>query len=199
MITGPKYKICRRLGPGVYEKCQTQKFATSEAGKTKKRGKALSDYGLQLLDKQRIRFSYGVSERQFGRYVKESMETSGSAAEHLFDKIETRLDNVIYRAGIAHTRALARQMVTHGHFTVNGKKLDVPSYQVKIGDKITVRDGSKNKVLFAELGKKMKNHVTPEWLKFDSEKGVAEVKARPKLGTGGETLNFPAVIEFYSR
>jgi small subunit ribosomal protein S4 len=93
---------------------------------------------------------------------------------------------------------LARQMVTHGHFTVNGKRLDVPSYEVKIGDKIAIRDGSKNKALFAEMGKKMKNHVTPEWLKFDSEKAVGEMKARPKLGTA-EALNFPAVIEFYSR
>ena len=198
MITGPKYKICRRLGPGVYEKCQTQKFTVSEASRGKvKRGKAMSDYGLQLLDKQRIRFSYGLSERQFSRYVKESMASHGSAADHLFQKIETRLDNVIYRLGLAHTRALARQMVTHGHFTVNGKRVNVPSFAVRPNDKISIREGSRNKILFADLAKKLKGHVNPEWLKFDVEKNIAIVSGHPKIA--GELLNFPAVIEFYSR
>src|SRR3990170_219041 len=198
MITGPKYKICRRLGPGVYEKCQTQKFAASEAGRGKtKRGKALSDYGIQLLDKQRIRFSYGLSERQFARYVKEAMASHGSAADHLFDKIETRLDNTIYRLGIAHTRALARQMVTHGHFTVNDKRVNIPSFTVRPNDKISIREGSLNKTLFQDLAKKLKGHVNPLWLKFDVEKNVALVSGHPKIA--GEALNFPAVIEFYSR
>src|SRR3990170_3104360 len=90
MITGAKYKICRRLGPGVYEKCQTQKFTISEArkGKSKKRGKAMSDYGLQLWEKKRVRFSYGISGKQFTKYVKEAMEAKGSAADHLYEKIE---------------------------------------------------------------------------------------------------------------
>src|SRR3989304_7718772 len=199
MITGPKYKICRRLGPGVYEKCQPQKFTISEASRGKvRRGKAMSDYGIQLLDKQKIRFSYGLSERQFARYVKESRASHGSAADHLFAKIETRLDNVIYRLGIAHTRALARQMVTHGHFTVNGKRINVPSYEVKVGDKISIREGSKNKTLFQDLAKKLRGHITPAWLRLDIEKNVAEVLAHPKM-VSGEMLNFPAVIEFYSR
>ncbi|HEY4715280.1 MAG TPA: 30S ribosomal protein S4 [Candidatus Paceibacterota bacterium] len=198
MITGPKYKICRRLGPGVYEKCQTQKFTISEASRGKvRRGKAMSDYGLQLLDKQRIRFSYGLSERQFARYVKESMASHGSAADHLFAKIETRLDNVIYRLGIAHTRALARQMVTHGHFTVNDKRVNIPSFTVRPNDKISIREGSLNKTLFQDLAKKLKGHVNPLWLKFDVEKNVALVSGHPKIA--GEALNFPAVIEFYSR
>src|SRR3990172_12015651 len=103
MITGAKYKICRRLGPGVYEKCQTQKFTISEAGRGKvRRRKTMSDYGNQLLDKQRIRFSYGLSERQFAKYVKEAMKSHGSATNHLFEKVETRLDNTIYRLGLAH-------------------------------------------------------------------------------------------------
>jgi small subunit ribosomal protein S4 len=199
MITGPKYKICRRLGPGIYEKCQTQKFTVSEArkGKTKKRGKALSDYGNQLLDKQRIRFSYGVSGKQFSRYVKESMASHGSAAEHLYEKVERRLDNVIYRVGLAHTRALARQMVTHGHFTVNGHRLDVPSYSVRPGDKIAIREGSKGKAFFQDLEKKLKNSAVPEWLKIDSATGTAEVKALPK--NKESLLDFGSVIEFYSR
>ena len=199
MITGPKYKICRRLGPGVYEKCQTQKFTISEAGRGKvRRRKTMSDYGNQLLDKQRIRFSYGLSERQFAKYVKEAMKSHGSATNHLFEKVETRLDNTIYRLGLAHTRALSRQMVTHGHFTVNGKRVNVPSFQVKPGDKISIREGSRNKALFQDLAKKLKGHINPEWLRFDIEKNLAEVLGRPKM-VAGEMLNFPSVIEFYSR
>jgi small subunit ribosomal protein S4 len=126
------------------------------------------------------------------------MESHGSAADQLFGKIETRLDNVIFRLGIAHTRALARQMVTHGHFTINGKRINVPSYQVKVGDKLSIREGSKTKVLFADMEKKQKGHISPEWLKYNVEKNVAEVTGHPKMITG-DMLNFPAVIEFYSR
>ena len=117
MIQGPKFKICRRLGPGVHEKCQTQRFVLSVArrGKTKlgaKKPKALSDFGLQLIEKQKIRFSYGISEKQFSNYVKSSTGEKGvSPSEALYEKLESRLDNVIYRLGIAHTRPLARQIV----------------------------------------------------------------------------------------
>src|SRR6185436_9532268 len=168
MINGPKYKICRRLGPGVYEKCQTQKFVASQArhaNKGGKRPKALSDFGTQLIEKQKARFSYGLTERQFSNYVKKATEVKGgNAPELLFGYMETRLDNVVYRFGVAHTRSLARQMVSHGHFVVNGKKLTVPSYQVRPGDVISVREGSRKSPLFQDLGKKLKNYSAPAWL-----------------------------------
>lgn len=200
MITGPKYKLCRRLGP-VHEKCQTQKFTLSESKKTKRRDKkpkSVSDFGSQLIEKQKIRFSYGVSEKQFYNYVKEASETKGvNIADKLHEVLESRLDNVVYRLGLANTRPLARQMVSHGHFVVNGKKTTVPSYRIRMGDVITVREGSRSSVLFAELDKKAKNYTLPQWLKFDPAKFEAGVTAKPK---NNETfLNFNTVLEFYSR
>ncbi|MBP6884230.1 MAG: 30S ribosomal protein S4 [Candidatus Pacebacteria bacterium] len=204
MKIGPKYKIARRLGPAVFEKTQTQKFALSEArhaaGKRKdKRGKALSDFGLQLIEKQRVRFSYGITERQLSNYVNKSIDTKGgNPAEKLFASLESRLDNVVYRLGIAHTRRLARQMVSHGHFVVNGKRTKVPSHTVSIGDVITAREGSKKSVLFANLPKKLENYSVPKWLKFDAENIKATVEGTPVLESGS-AINLNAVFEFYSR
>jgi small subunit ribosomal protein S4 len=203
MKIGPKYKIARRLGPAVFEKTQTQKFALSEArhaaGKKKdKRSKALSDFGLQLIEKQRVRFSYGITERQLGNYVQKAIETKGNPAENLFASLESRLDNVVYRLGIAHTRRLARQMVSHGHFIVNGKRTTVPSYAVKSGDVVTAREGSRKSVLFTELPTKLKNYSSPKWLKFDIDNVKAEVVGVPVLESGS-AINLNAVFEFYSR
>src|SRR5690606_40724543 len=124
MQTGPKYKICRRLGSHIYEKCQTQKFQLSEARKGKGmrggRRRNVSEYGEQLLEKQRVRFTYGLKERQFASYVKKATGTAAVPAEELYQSLERRLDNVIYRLGLAPSRAYARQLVSHGHITVNG-------------------------------------------------------------------------------
>ncbi len=201
ITTGSKYKICRRLGPGVYEKCQTQKFVQSQARrskKTNKKPKTITGYGLQLIEKQKIRFSYGIREKQFSNYVKEAVSAKGSnATEKLYEALESRLDNVIYRLGIAHTRALARQMVSHGHFVVNNHKITIPSFKVKEGDVIQVREGSKGSVLFTNLAQKLKDYSTPTWLTFDAEKLEAKVVGKPK---NNETfLNFNTVLEFYSR
>lgn len=203
MQIGPRYKIARRLGPAVFEKTQTQKFQLSEARHAKKKGdkrpKALSDFGLQLIEKQRVRFSYGITERQLSNYVAKASETKGgNTAEKLYGLLETRLDNAVYRLGIAHTRRLARQMVSHGHFLVNGKRTTVPSYPVKIGDIITPREGSKKSVLFANIPKKLENYSVPKWLKFDGDKLTAEVVGGPALETGG-AFNLNTVLEYYSR
>jgi len=203
MINGPKYKICRRLGPGVYEKCQTQKFVMSQArrgaGKTiGKRPKALSDFGLGLIEKQRIRFTYGLNEKQFSNYVKSASAAKGAhASQTLREMLELRLDNAVYRMGLAHTRALARQMVSHGHFLVNGSRTKIPSYKIRPGDIITVREGSRGSALFADLDKKLKNYSTPNWLSFDPAKMEGVVKSKPADVDG--FLNFNAVLEFYSR
>jgi len=203
MKIGPKYKIARRLGPAVFEKTQTQKFQLSEARharkKSDKRPKALSDFGVQLIEKQRVRFSYGITERQLGNYVNKASEMKGvNTGEKLYGLLESRLDNVVYRLGIAHTRRLARQMVSHGHFVVNGKRTTVPSYAVKIGDVITVREGSRKSVLFTELATKLKSYSTPKWLRFDVEKLEAKVEGTPVLEVGG-AFNLNTVLEYYSR
>ncbi len=190
------------MGPGVYEKCQTQKFVQSQARrsnkKTNKKPKTITGYGLQLIEKQKIRFSYGIREKQFSNYVKEAVATKGMAAtDKLYEVLESRLDNVIYRLGIAHTRALARQMVSHGHFVINNHKVTVPSHKVKEGDVIKVREGSRGSVLFIGLAQKLKDYSTPAWLTFDAEKLEAKVVGKPK--NSDTFLNFNTVLEFYSR
>ena len=132
MKTGPRYKICKRLGNGVFEKCQTQKFTLSESRRSfqGRRPRQISDYGKQLLEKQRVRFTYGITEQQFVNYVNSATKKEGDAAATLLSTLERRLDNVVYRLGLAPTRRAARQMVVHGHILVNGKKAAIPSHVV---------------------------------------------------------------------
>ncbi len=202
MKTVQKYKICRRLGVGVFEKCQTAKFVQSEARHAKaskgKRPKPLSGYALQFIEKQKVRFMYGISEGQFSNYVNEAVGHKGTlATEQLFEFLETRLDNVTYRLGLAHTRRLSRQMVSHGHITINGKKTTVASTRVKVGDIIAVREGSKKSPLFADMVKKLKEYTLPNWLSFDAEKLSGSIQGKPKNIEAFLDLN--TVLEFYSR
>jgi len=198
-----KYKIARRLGAGVYDKTQSQKFMLSEQKRFKsstRRPKRPSDYGLSLIQKQRVRFAYGVSEKQFSNYVKKAFAGAKRGfvpADALFRSVEKRLDNTMYRAGFAGTRATARQLVSHGHFVVNGKKTTIPSYQVKKGDVITLREGSVAKIVFADLEERLTKTKQPDWLSVDAKKKQVEVVADPK--NPEPFFNFQAVIEFYSR
>ena len=202
MITKPKFKICRRLGPGVYDKCQTVKFSTS-SGKfagpgAMRRPKAQSEYGAQLIEKQKIRFSYGITERQLSNYVKKATHLkSAGTAEKFYEELESRLDNVIYRMGLAPSRRAARQMVSHGHFIVNDKKVTVPSFAVKQGDAIKIREGSKSSKLFEGIVEKNKDYVVPAWLSFDFAKLEGMIQGKPKRTETFIDLN--AVLEFYSR
>jgi small subunit ribosomal protein S4 len=202
MKIGPKYKIARRLGADVFEKTQTQKFALSEARKGKssksKRPKTLTDYGKQMRNKQRVRLSYRISEKQFGNYIKAAMAKKGvNSAQKLYEDLESRLDNIVYRSGFAITRGLARQMVSHGHIDVNGRRVTIPSYRTSAGDKITIRERSRTKPLFNELEKNIAASNTPAWLKFDSEKKEVSVSGKPVNTEVALDLN--SVIEFYSR
>jgi small subunit ribosomal protein S4 len=201
MKTIKKYKMCRRLGAGMFEKCQTQKFTQVEGkGKNAKGGrpKTPSGYGLQLIEKQKVRFSYGISERQLQNYVKAASHAKGIAVtDKLNELLENRLDNVVYRLGFTQSRRLARQMVSHGHFTVNGVKSTIPSQQVHIGDIIAVREGSRGSVLFTDFAKKIKGYTWPTWLKLSPEQLQAEVVAKPK--NDEQFLKFDTVLEFYSR
>lgn len=193
--------MCRRLGPGVFEKCQRQQYTQSEMKKSKntgKRPKQLSDYGRQLIEKQKVRFSYGISEKQLRNYVDKATNTKGmSVTDKLSELLETRLDNVVYRLGIAPTRRMARQLVSHGHITVGGTKVTVPSFTVRVGDIIAVREGSQGSAAFADMKKKLETHTTPAWLKFSVENLQAEVVAKPK--NDEQFLQLDTVLEFYSR
>jgi len=202
MINRPKYKIARRLGAGIFDKTQSQKFALSEAKrKVEKRSRAGSEYGAQLLEKQKARYFYGINERQFAKYVKEAINSKGSSAdENLFVRLETRLDNVVYKIGLAKTRQAARQMVSHGHILVNGVKTTIPSFNVSIGDKLGVRVGSLKSKLFTNLKEEIKDRtITPSWLKFDIEKMSGDVQGLPKLIKSELIYDVSAILEFYRR
>jgi small subunit ribosomal protein S4 len=197
MYQEKKYKLARRLGAGVFEKAQTPKFAASQArrGKQEGSGKRPTDYGLQLIEKQRVRVMYGVLERQFRNYVRASLETA-TPAMTLFELLETRLDNVICRLGFAPTRRMARQMVAHGHIMVNGSRTKVPSHAVHLNDVITVREGSKKNSIFSNAEAMTRSSIVP-WLSMDIQQLRAVVKGRP--ADPDPFLNFQSVIEFYSR
>ncbi len=202
MITGPKYKIARRLGAPIFEKTQTQKYALHLERKGKKRGfsKAKSEYGIQMNEKQKARFTYGLSERQFSNYVKEALlKKDSNTSQIIFEFLETRLDNVLYRLGFSGTRLGGRQIVSHGHIMVNGRKVDTPSKRVVIGDKIEISPRSTKKTIFENLDEKTKNVVVPSWLKYDPTKKIAEVQGKPQLVKTENMFDLNAVIEFYSR
>ena len=204
MKIGPKFKIARRLGSPIFEKTQNSKFKTNQERKSKsKRGRmgGVSEYGRALLEKQKARFSYGVSEKQFGNYVKKILEKKSPVepTKRLFQSLERRLDNVVYRLGLAKTRLGARQMVSHGHICVNGRKVTIPSLNVYVGDKITIRAGSQSKPLFATLEERVGEIELPSWLKFDfkSKEGVIEALPEPSADT--LLFDLAAVLEFYKR
>lgn len=195
-----KYKICKRLGSSVFEQCQTQKFTLSEArsSKMRRRRRNVSDYGKQLLEKQKLRFTYGLTEKQLTKYVNEA-NNNPEPRLALNKLLELRLDNIIYRVGLTPTRRSARQLASHGHITVNGKKTNVPSRQLKIGDAIAVREGSKDSPLFAEIIKGEKTEALPNWLVFDAKNLSGQVKGEPVISVGDSLIDYSAVFEYYSR
>ncbi len=200
MLSKAKYKLCKRLGGALFEKCQTQKYALSEARarKSKGRKRQMSDYGRQLIEKQKVRFAYGITEKQLRKYVHESMKAQDTVST-LNQKLEMRLDNVVYKLGFAPTRRAARQMVNHGHITVNGRKLNIPSHILKVGDVVAVREGSKARTLFSQLMETISKHKTEEWLNLDAKKLSGEVKALPSFEADKSIFDFVSVFEFYSR
>ncbi len=205
MKTGPKFKICRRLGDRIFPKCQTTKFEISGTGAAKggkaggHRSRSASDYGSQLREKQKARYTYGVNERQFRNYVRRSREIkTGNPLVNLGQLVESRLDNVVYRLGLVPSRAFARQVIGHGHILVNGRRLNIPSYNVAVGDVVSVRAGSRDNGVFRELAARLKEYEPPAWLLYTDDK-EAKVVARPTLEAGESNLNFSAIIDFYSR
>jgi small subunit ribosomal protein S4 len=206
MIIGPRYKIARRLGAHIFDKTQSPKFALSEARheKNKKRGSRRgnpTNFARQLLEKQKIRFGYGVGEKQMRRYVQEASTRIGGKepALRFLELLEMRLDNAVYRAGFAASRRQARQLVTHGHFTVNGKRLNVPSYQVAIGDVIAVREGSKKSAFF-EIGKeRLTLAKEPNWMVVDESALSLTIMGTPDTENTEAMADLNAVMEFSSR
>ncbi|MCR4311548.1 MAG: 30S ribosomal protein S4 [Candidatus Taylorbacteria bacterium] len=201
MINKPQYKIARRLGTGLFEKTQTQKFALREGQRkvVSKRPKAKSAFGNQLLEKQKARYSYGVGERQFAKYVEQALAKQGANDELLYERLETRLDNVVYRLKLTPTRRAARQAVSHGHILVNGTRVTVPSYNLKATDKIQIREQSAQKGVFAGLAERIKDNLPPSWLQFDPETRTGGIQGKPKMVKSELLFDMAAVLEFYRR
>jgi len=202
MKIGPKYKIARRLKAPVFEKTQTQKFSLREErkGKRKRFSKPKTDFGIQLNEKQKARMFYCVTEKQFAKYVKQSLaKKAHSPAVNLLQSLEQRLDNVVWRAGILPTHLSARQAVSHGHFLVNGKKVYVPSFAVKSGDKISIREGSRGSKLFSDVADKKTETTMASWLTWDETKKEINVKDGTFTEKADLMFDLGQVIEYYQR
>jgi small subunit ribosomal protein S4 len=208
--TGPKCKICRREGEKLFlkgsrclsPKCAIERrnYPPGQHGRESqfRRGRA-SDYSLQLREKQKVRRIYGVLERQFRRYFREAQQRSGLTGSNLLGILESRLDNVVYRLGFADSRAQARQLVQHGHFNVNGRRTNIPSFIVRPGDEIEVRDGSRKRTYFKDLREYAGDRSAPDWLRRDATKLIGEMVRVPERSDVDYTINEQLVVEYYSR
>lgn len=201
---GPVGKVSRRLGLGITEKGQRilnkRPFPPGEHGPSARR-RQVSEYGLQWLEKQKARYVYGLLERQFVRVFEKAERMVGVTGENLFMLLERRLDNVVYRLGLAETRAQARQIVNHGHITVNGRKTNIPSFTVKVGEVIAVRPESRRRTYFknlAENGELGKRRV-PEWLRLDAANMSGQIVALPRREDAEQGIDEQLIVEFYSR
>ncbi|MDY0323570.1 MAG: 30S ribosomal protein S4, partial [Candidatus Carbobacillus sp.] len=195
---GPTWKISRRLGislSGTGKELAKRPYAPGQHGPTQRR--KLSEYGLQLQEKQKLRFMYGLSERQFANLFNEAQRMKGTTGENFMILLEQRLDNLVYRLGWARTRRGARQLVNHGHVTVNGKRVDIPSYRVQPGDTIGLVEKSKNLVSIKEA-LSVRSYL-PEYLSYDEEKMEGVLTRLPERSELPAEIQESLVVEFYSR
>lgn len=201
-------KQCRRVGEKLFlkgDRCFSPKCAIIKRNYTpgvqgnSRPRKRLSDYGNQLAEKQKAKRYYGVSEKQFRITFEKASKKKGDAGKNFLRALEFRLDNVVFRMGFADSRAQARQLVNHGHFLVNDGKADIPSYSVKAGQVISVRDKSKKSPFFKNLGEKLAKADRPSWLNFDLESTSAKVLHEPKDDDLPEGFNVQMIIEYYSK
>lgn len=201
---GPVCRLCRREGTKLYlksdrcysQKCALERRAYAPGQHGQGRRSKQSEYGLQLRAKQSVRRIYGVLERPFRNYFKEADRIKGITGENLLILLERRLDNVVYRLGLASSRAEARQLVRHGHFRLNGHKMNIPSYLVVVGDEIVVREKSKNSPKFKDLSE---NTSVPEWLSANIKELSGKVEAMPNRESITIPVDEQLIVELYSR
>lgn len=210
MATYDQCKTCRRLGQKLFlkgdrcfgPKCAFARRAFAPGPQRKRRGGAPSEYKKSLEEKQTLKKWYGVSERQFKRYVKETLEKMGKVDDvsaELIRVLEKRLDNVVFRLGFAKSRVAARQLVSHGYFLINGKPVNIPSYQVKKDDLVAVKENKKAKGVFKELAAELKRKETPAWLSLDKNKLESKTIGEPNLDEVKPPAEISLIFEFYSR
>lgn len=208
--TGPKEKIERRIGEKLFlkgERSYSPKAAMVRKpyppgmhGK-KQKSRKFSEYGLQLISKQKVRNIYRLLEKQFRRYIDESLKSKGDSGKALLENLERRLDNVVFRMGLAQARDTARQLVSHSHFLVNDKPINIPSYKVRIGDVVRAKPQNlKNSYFSSVLANYLKKYQPPSWLEVDKETFSGKIKTLPNLEESGlDHKDIQAIIEFYSR
>ncbi len=202
-------KLCRREGEKLFlkgDRCFSPKCSFERRpyppglhGRQAQFSRKESDFGLQLREKQKVRRVYGVFERQFRRYFQMAIRQKGMTGENMLIILESRLDNVVYRLGLASSRAHARQLISHGHFDINGRKTNVPSYLVSVGDTIVVRENSKKKAHFKELAKELDGGRVPSWLSLDTTNLSGQMVDMPTRDQIDVSLNEQLLVEFYSR
>jgi small subunit ribosomal protein S4 len=207
---GPVCRLCRREGQKLFLKgsrCLTPKCAFERRGYSPgqhggegqfRRGRA-SDYSVQLREKQKVKRIYGVLERQFRRYFRAALKHRGLTGQNLLITLESRLDNVVYRLGFADSRAQARQLVNHGHFTLNGRRTTIPSALVKPGDVIAVREGSDKRAYFKALREDLEERGMPKWLSINPDQLTARVLALPTREDIDPSIQEQLIVEYYSR
>lgn len=193
----PIAKKCRSFEVSPATMGYGNKKSTRNPGNANRRRK-VSEYGIQLKEKQKVKFIYGVLEKQFHKYYLKAAHMKGITGDNMLQLLELRLDNVVYRLGLGKTRRMARQVVTHGHILVNGRKVDIPSYTVKAGDVITVRQQSAQLEMFKVL-REGTSVVTPKWLTFDAPNLKGKVEALPQRDDIDFELQENLIVEFYSR
>ncbi|MCL6615177.1 MAG: 30S ribosomal protein S4 [Firmicutes bacterium] len=204
--TGPVCRLCRREGEKLYlkgDRCLSEKCAVSRRsyapGQHGQERKKISEYGLQLREKQKLRRIYGILERQFARYFALAERKKGVTGENLLQILESRLDNVVYRMGFAASRAEARQLVRHGHFEVNGRRVNIPSYLVRVGDEIKLREEALESPRVKQLVAQAQDRTVPEWLEVDVVKMSGRVKAVPLREQIDVPVKEHLIVELYSR
>ena len=204
--TGPACKLCRREGKKLYlkgERCTSGKCAlerrSTAPGQHGAAKKKMGEYGVQLREKQATRRYYGVLERQFKNYYEEAARKEGMTGENLLILLERRLDNTIFRMGLAESHKEARQLVLHGHFTLNGKKVDIPSILVKPGDVISVKEASRDSAKIKALAEALESKNAPKWLDVDKTNLVAKVVSFPARDDIDYDFNEQLIVELYSK
>jgi len=208
VIWESKCKLCRRAGVKLFlkgERCYTKKCALERRNYPpgqhgpRSRDRKLSEYGEQLREKQKLRQIYHLREAQFRRYVEEAQRARGVTGEMLLRQLEMRLDNVVYRLGFANSRGQARQMVSHRFITVNGRRVNIPSYQVRPGDVISIHESKRNTTLGKQALARAAEHNPPAWLRYDPNTMQGVVVQAPELDQIDTNVDLQKIIEFYSR
>ncbi len=205
--TGPRCRLCRREGSKLFlkgdrcfsDKCSFERRSYPPGQHGQGRRMKVSDYGIRLREKQRVKRMYGIKEEQFRGYFNEADRQRGVTGINLLVLLERRLDNTVYRLGFADSRSQARQLVKHGHFVVNGIKTDIPSYLLKEGDKIVLREKSREIVPVVQAMEAVARRGIPEWLEFDTEKKEGTVKGMPERSHITIPIQEQLIVEFYSK